>query len=176
MKDLYDYTASNNNRSLLSAIKDTLSNYACVFLCVGSDKVTGDCLGPLTGQLLTKDYNVNAYIYGTLEKPITAQNLVFAESFIRKKHRNCKIVTIDASLGNLQDVGNIKILNSGLMPGLALNQTLPVVGDFSITATVNFGNSSNSSLLFSTSLCVVYRLAQTIAYAVSEFINEKNTR
>lgn len=166
--DLYD-----NKTQLISQLRSNLESVDCVFLCIGSDKVTGDCLGPLTGQLLTQNYNVNAYVYGTLEQPITAQNLISAERFIRKKHKRCKVVAIDASLGQVSDIGCIKMQNRGIFPGSAANQSLPSIGDYSITATVNAGNAMDSSLLFSTRLCFVYKLANTIATAIADFVKER---
>ena len=45
-----------------------------VFLCIGSDRVTGDCLGPYIGHQLLEHLNTDThgvYVYGTLKKPRT---------------------------------------------------------------------------------------------------------
>ena len=162
-----------NKQSLLRALRTNLALNDYVFLCVGSDRITGDCLGPLTGQLLTRNYNVKAYVYGTLEAPVTAQNLLKTEKFIRKRHKQSKIITIDASLGSLEEVGRIRMLNSGVFPGSATNKNLPKVGDFSITATVNTGSQKDPSTLFATRLHLVYHLADTIADAISDYLKER---
>ena len=42
-----------------------------VFLCIGSDRVTGDCLGPYIGhQLLDRLDLQDIYVYGTLKDPV----------------------------------------------------------------------------------------------------------
>ena len=45
-----------------------------VLLCIGTDKITGDCLGPLVGSKL-KQRKFPYPLYGTLEKPLHAGNL-----------------------------------------------------------------------------------------------------
>ena len=40
-----------------------------VLLCIGTDKITGDCLGPLVGSKLMQQ-NFPHPLYGTLEKPL----------------------------------------------------------------------------------------------------------
>ena len=46
-----------------------------VFLCIGSDRVTGDCLGPYIGHLLTPHETGHIFVYGTLSSPVHALNL-----------------------------------------------------------------------------------------------------
>lgn len=162
-----------NKQLLLSALRANLTPCEHVFLCVGSDRITGDCLGPLTGQLLTRNYNVRAYVYGTLEAPVTAKNVIETEKFIRRRHKKCKIIAIDASLGAAEDVGRIRMLNGGILPGSASNKTLPAIGDFSITATVNEGSQKDPSTLFATRLHLVYHLADTIANTISDYVKER---
>ncbi len=49
------------------------------FLCVGTDRITGDCFGPLVGSKLIellKEYNYsNVNIYGTLEQNLNYENI-----------------------------------------------------------------------------------------------------
>jgi len=62
-------------RGFLKAIRRelaTISTEPPVILCVGSDRLTGDALGPLVGSFLTKDYNVPTYVYGTLAVTVRA--------------------------------------------------------------------------------------------------------
>jgi len=56
-----------------------------VLLCIGTDRSTGDSLGPLVGSKL-KSFKQNFYhIYGTLDKPVHASNLSETITEIRKK-------------------------------------------------------------------------------------------
>ena len=74
------------------------SNRSIVFLCIGSDRATGDSLGPIIGYKLSKfnKFN-NFYIYGTLEEPVHAKNLESTIERINNKHEDAFIVAIDAS-------------------------------------------------------------------------------
>ena len=38
-----------------------------IILCIGTDRSTGDCLGPLVGHKLKLIQYKNVYVYGTLE-------------------------------------------------------------------------------------------------------------
>ncbi|WP_340371938.1 DUF1256 domain-containing protein [Peribacillus sp. FSL E2-0218] len=45
-----------------------------VFLCIGSDRSTGDSFGPLVGTML-KEKQVPYHVFGTLSEPVHALNL-----------------------------------------------------------------------------------------------------
>lgn len=139
-----------------------------VFMCIGTDKVTGDSLGPLVGHLLTKRHNVDAFVYGTLSAPITAKNLIFSHLFIRTMHPTSQLVAIDAALGAPGDVGLVKLYKGGIMPGSATNKNLPLVGDLGIMGVVNTSGMHDYMLLNSTRLNIVYEMAETIAAAVAD--------
>ena len=58
-------------------LKDIKSqNRPIIFLCIGTDRATGDSLGPLIGYKLKDLSQKNIYIYGSLEYPIHSVNLV----------------------------------------------------------------------------------------------------
>lgn len=57
-------------------------------MCIGSDRSTGDSLGPLIGYKLSKFAFNNVFIYGSLNNPINAVNLEFAITFIKNFHSN----------------------------------------------------------------------------------------
>ena len=54
-------------------------NRPIIFLCIGTDRATGDSLGPLIGYKLKNLSQKNIYIYGSLEYPVHSINL--AEMF-----------------------------------------------------------------------------------------------
>ena len=69
-----------------------------VYLCIGSDRVTGDSLGPLVGTLLLK-VQPTLPVIGTLTDPVHALNLKHTLSFL-SEFPGHPIVAIDASLGS----------------------------------------------------------------------------
>jgi putative sporulation protein YyaC len=131
-----------------------------VVLCIGSDRVTGDCLGPLTGHLLASEFNVCAFVYGTLARPVTALNLTETAAFIKLRHPLSAVIAVDSSLGNPRDVGQIRVLADGIFPGAAAGKRLPKVGDVSVTATV--AGSGNDGL-YGARLGQIYALSKTVA-------------
>jgi len=133
-----------------------------VYLCVGTDRATGDCLGPLVGtrlQAMTSSIN----LFGTLEKPSHAANLEEVLEAIDLQYKNPLVVAVDASLGNTDRIGYINIKTGGLKPGTALKKVLPEVGDFHISAVVNVGGFLEQMVLQNTRLYVVYKMADLIA-------------
>ena len=162
-----------NRFGFKNELRNHLNSRDCVFLCIGSDKVTGDCLGPLTGHLLKNILNINAYVYGTLDMPINALNFSTVKKFIQNKHKKSKIITIDACLGSADDIGKIRVINKPIAAGSAFNKNLEPFGDASILATVNCGTKNDNFSLFSTPLWLVYKLANLIAMTISELLNQK---
>ena len=63
-------------KQLVSLFEEyNLYNREVIILCIGSDRSTGDSLGPLVGHELNKYHLNNITVYGTLEDPVHAANL-----------------------------------------------------------------------------------------------------
>ena len=142
------------------------SHRSIVFLCIGTDRSTGDSLGPLVGEklkFLTRD---NIFFYGDLEKPVHAKNLSTTISYIYSTHENPYIIAIDACLGSLENVGKVFIESKPLFPGSAMNKDLPKVGDLSITGIVNISGALEFMVLQNTRLYTVMRLADVISNGI----------
>lgn len=129
-----------------------------VILCIGSDRVTGDCLGPIVGQMLV-ERNVNAFVYGTLSHPVTALNLKESVRHIKRVHSDKKVLAIDSSVGKASDIGKVRISFGSIAPGSADGKKLPKVGDVSITATVT---DLSKTPLSAVRLGIVYDLAREV--------------
>ena len=54
-----------------------------MFLCIGTDRSTGDSLGPLVGHKLRRRSLRGAAVIGTLDKPVHAMNLELYVRYIR---------------------------------------------------------------------------------------------
>lgn len=139
-----------------------------VLLCIGTDRSTGDCLGPLVGsKLLQQNFFI---VYGTLDKPVHASNLKEKLDMIYKQNRNPFIVAIDACLGRLESVGYIQLGDGSLLPGAGVNKDLPPVGQIHITGVVNVGGYMEYMILQNTRLNLVMRLADVIAGGINQAI------
>lgn len=143
-----------------------------VLLCIGTDRSTGDCLGPLVGskvQAMVQDY---LHIYGTLDEPVHASNLREKLDQIYSRFENPYIIAVDACLGSLESVGHINIGDGSLQPGAGVNKDLPAVGDVHITGVVNVGGFLEYLVLQNTRLNVVMKMADLIAGGLCRMISE----
>ena len=165
----YYFNSSSEKAALLLSIRlksiintKKKPNQEIIILCIGSDRSTGDSLGPLIGYKLSKFAFNNVFIYGSLNNPINAVNLEFAITFIKNFHSNPYIIAIDASLGRNDHVGCITLAEGPLRPGLGVKKELPKVGSLHITGIVNTAGSKENLLLQTTRLSTVMTLADVI--------------
>lgn len=143
-----------------------------VLLCIGTDRSTGDCLGPLVGSkigLLNQEF---FEVYGTLDNPVHASNLKETLEKIHGKYKNPLIIAVDACLGRIENVGCINLGDGSLNPGAGVNKNLPPVGQIHITGIVNVGGFMEYIVLQNTRLNVVMRLADVIANGLGKVITE----
>lgn len=167
-------TAYELGCSLTELMKEqVITNRTIIFLCIGSDRATGDCLGPIIGYKLSKykKYH-NYYVYGTLEEPVHAKNLKDTISMIYQSHNDAFIVAIDASLGRSDHIGYITLGEGPLKPGAGVDKDLPEIGDIYITGIVNFSGLFDHMLLQTTRLNVVMSMADQICLAINYCINK----
>lgn len=137
-----------------------------VFLCIGSDRVTGDCLGPYIGYRLSQYHIPGVFIYGTLQNPVHAVNLSSILSRINHLHPQALIIAIDSSLGEKKHLGYVTIGNGSLYPGAAVQKDLPPVGDIFITGVVNISGILEYLTLQTTRLATVISLADIITQGI----------
>ncbi len=153
---------------LATVLSPMLGALPPVILCIGSDRVTGDCLGPIVGQMLLA--NSSAIVYGNLTNPVTALNLADAIKVIKLRHPDRHVIAVDSSVGDKCDVGKVKITRGCIRPGAADGKNLPEVGDVSITATVAADNHKN---LYSVRLGKVFELATLISNAIAKALENQ---
>ena len=141
-------------------------NRQIIILCIGTDRSTGDSLGPLVGHKLKCLIRKNVKVLGDLEYPVHAKNLCDVINKIYSEYCNPYIIAIDACLGAVQNVGKIFIEDKSLTPGAAMNKDLPAIGNLSITGIVNISGALEFMVLQNTRLHTVMQLADTIANGI----------
>ena len=161
-----EYVAQSIGQSLLELNKQ---GKRPIFICIGSDLVLGDSLGPLVGTFL-KNKNIGAYIYGTLNFPITAKEVEYARTYLKQMHPNSITIAIDAAIGGADDVGLIRVINKGLKPGLGVDKNLGAIGDISIIGVVASKSNKNNNLFNLTRLNLVYKMAENIASGIEKYL------
>ena len=145
-RSLFNFTTSLQN--LLE--KKNYHSRDIILVCIGSDRATGDCLGPIVGHKLARFCNTHKnslHLFGTLEQPIHAKNLEATLQFIHSCYKNALIIAIDASLGVVEHVGYITLGE----------------GDIFITGIVNLSGFGSQMLLQTTHLNLVMQLADFIS-------------
>lgn len=162
------HSASNE---LSYHLKDAVSNVQrdwkeLVFLCIGSDRITGDSLGPLVGHQLSQYFWPHIYVYGTLENPVHALNIEDTARKIKTRHPLALIIAIDASLGSKKNIGFITVGSGSIRPGSGVNKNLPEVGDIFITGIINASGTFEHFLLQTTRLSTVIQMSDSIARGI----------
>lgn len=137
-----------------------------VFCCIGTDRSTGDALGPLVGDFL-ENYRTFPYkVVGTLENPLHALNLQENIDQLNQSTPTPFVVAIDACLGVDAKVGEIILQSGPLLPGKAVKKELPPIGDLSIKGIVNVGGFMEMLVLSNTRLHLTYTMSQKIGRAL----------
>ena len=106
-----------------------------IIVNIGTDRCSGDSYAPFLGSHLEQS-GCKIPFYGTLEKPIHAQNLEKEMGQIMSNHENAFILSLDAGVTcNSNNVDKIIIKNKPIQPGKGLGKDLVNVGDMSIMYT-----------------------------------------
>lgn len=162
-----------------------------IYLCIGSDRSTGDSLGPLVGHQLCRAIpgmslaervccvvperlrSVGAElaevtVMGTLREPVHAINLRKTMETIRRCYRDSLVVAVDASVGSERSVGGITLGIGSISPGMGVRKKLDEVGDIYITGVVHGGAYPEPEILQSTRLSLVMEMAECICSGIVE--------
>ncbi|MCL2176870.1 MAG: spore protease YyaC [Firmicutes bacterium] len=140
-----------------------------IILCIGSDRVIGDALGPIVGHLLVKKYNINTYVYGTLESPVNALNVLETYEHIVATHTTRDILVVDAAQSLHGTLGDIRAGRGSIQPASALRKNaFPQMGDYYCLGIVAETSFFSATLLASTRLGIIYRMAEIIAAGIAD--------
>lgn len=137
--------------------------YPLTVVCVGTDRSTGDSLGPLVGTMLSWGA-FRGTVFGDLEAPVHAENL--EEAAAKLSGAGGLVVGVDACLGTRQEVGTVMVRGGPLRPGLGVKKKLAPVGDLYIAGVVNVGGFMEYMVLQNTRLSLVMKMAETIAAGI----------
>lgn len=162
------------SRHLQNYFNDVPAYRDIVFICIGTDRSTGDSLGPLVGSRLKKYNFSDIHLYGTLDHPVHAMNLEDTLSQVKENHLNPFLIGIDACLGQISSVGCIQLVNGPVKPGAGVKKELPAVGDIHMTGVVNIGGFMEYFVLQNTRLSLVMNMADVIAKSI--YISLLNTQ
>ncbi len=160
------------SQQLESYLDDLSPDRRIVIVCVGTDRSTGDSLGPLVGTALSREYSSLFDLYGTLEEPVHAMNLGETLLRIMRSSRQPFVIAVDACLGQVASVGCIQIGSGPVRPGAGVNKELPPVGDIHMTGIVNVGGFMEYFVLQNTRLNLVVKMSEIIAQSLLNAVHK----
>jgi putative sporulation protein YyaC len=141
-----------------------------LFVCIGTDRSTGDSLGPMIGTQLKKaGFNV----LGTLDEPVHAMNI---EDIVSSLPEDKFIIGIDACLGQVSSIGLIETAVGSVRPGAGVGKDLPKVGDAYITGIVNVSGFMEYFVLQNTRLSLVMDMADKIVAGIKHRFPKTNKK
>lgn len=155
---LYDMICSEQDKGKTAGV---------LFLCIGTDRSTGDSLGPLIGYKLKEMGLEHLEILGTLDRPVHAMNLDTYQTILKLRYPNHVVVAVDASVGNMEHIGYVTLGRGALKPGLGVSKELRSVGDIFITGIVGSCGNYDPLMLQSIRLSIVMRMADCISHSIS---------
>jgi len=137
-----------------------------VYLCIGTEKVAADSLGPKVGKKLNDKMERPAYVYGTIGANVTAQNVTKTYEMVRNLHPDSTVVVIDAGVGEAEQVGEIQVDGKGIVPGAATGKNLAPTGHVSVVGVVSERDLDKFYEESDEKNSVVERLAEKIVQAI----------
>ncbi len=139
-----------------------------VIVCVGTDLIAGDSLGPTAGTLI-KDANAKCVVIGSLKNTVTAKEIKYLNYFLKATFPNHPVVVIDAAVGAQDEVGLIRLSDAPLYPGSGIKKKLGSLGDISIQGIVAERGLLSLQALKEVRFHMIYEMAKHIAEGVSSY-------
>ena len=140
-----------------------------VVVCIGSDKVSGDMLGPLVGSSLRDEYHLCCPVYGAVGESVNGVNLSEYLAMLRERHAADAVIAVDAALGKAEDVGKIRLKKGGIRAGGALEKRLGKVGDLGIVGVVAEERAPED--VYAALLAVPFPLVAALAARIAKMIH-----
>lgn len=166
---VYDF--SNNLREKIQDLEIS----KLVFLCIGTNRVIGDCFGPLVGyklkELFRKEKNIQ--IIGDIENVVSFQNIQKIINTI--KQEDSFIIAIDAALSsNINKIGTISVSQNKINIGSSINNKNLYIGDISIKGIVakDLRNAKyNFKTLQNIPLNIIMNMSDCVSTGIYNVIN-----
>lgn len=137
-----------------------------VILCVGSDKILGDSVGPLVGDLLKYRFKLKCFVYGRPDASVNGKNLTEYTKFIAAAHPESPVIAVDACLSESHSTGDVHIKCGGINPKRAVTRAANPVGDVGVLGVIEGLTCSPLSTLMSVSWDNVEKLCYKIAFVL----------
>lgn len=173
IEEVYNDFVCDFSNNLRQKIQDVEIS-KLVFLCIGTNRVIGDCFGPLVGYKLKNFFrgNNNIEIFGDIQNVLCFQNIYDIQEKLQKE--NSFVIAIDAALSSKNNIGKILVSKEKLAIGNSLNKKNICLGDISIKGIVAKDLKKpihNFRILQNTSLGLVMDMADCVSQGISNVLN-----
>lgn len=147
-----------------------------IFLCIGTNKVTGDSLGPIVGTNLQKMLKGNKRIkvFGNMNNPINALNIKENIDYINKMYMDKYIIVIDSAVSDKNLIGEIFITRNKTILGNGINNKISEIGDISIKCSVckdEYSSVNNFKSLQNVPKRFIKNLANIVSIGICEVVS-----
>lgn len=162
-------SAYSTVKSFFDRIFSENRNKRIDIVCVGTDKVLFDAVGPLIGTFI-KD-KVDFPVFGTLSDTVNKTNVgEYVEYYRINANPNRVTIAIDASVGEPTEstIGQISMKNKYLIPASGVGCPQGSLGDYSVKVVTCFNTSKFTDLYKGNGIGLnsVYEYARLIADAI----------
>ena len=98
-----------------------------------------------------------------MSTPVTAKEVDEFGKTLKSLHPGAVVIAIDSAVGGADEVGEIKVINAPLVPGLALKRSFNKLGDLSVIGVVGERKEDNLKVLKETDFAIVGKMAEVIS-------------
>lgn len=153
--------------------KFNTKNQNIIFLCIGTNRIIGDCFGPLVGSRLKNllKERKNIKIIGDMNFPVNSRNIYKTLRLINYKYKDSYIVAIDSAISDFDIIGNIFVTDNGINLASGINKSLIKIGDIGIKACVGSKNkdkNENIKVLGNVSKTFIDNLSNVVSLGIQE--------
>lgn len=116
-----------------------------VFLCIGTNKVVGDMIGPMVGEKLGKAIQYqeigkciqkDVVVYGNMKQTLNLKNAEKMMNEIKYRYYNPFLITIDTALGKKETIEKIFISTGEIEIGKALKRGIKCYSHINIKGVI----------------------------------------
>lgn len=107
-----------------------------VILCIGSDKIAGDSVGPIVGDILKNRLNARCFVYGATGKSVNGRNVQDFLELIKCAHPESPVIAVDACLSKEAEKPFVAVVSGGVNPKRAITGIENPAGDVGILGAV----------------------------------------
>lgn len=147
-----------------------------VILCIGTNKLIGDCVGPMVGEKLKERiYCKEVVIYGDMKETVNFKNAKQVIESILKRYEKPFIITIDSALGKENMIRKIAVSAGWIQIGNATGRCVCYYSHMNIKGIVDKYRRTpqeNVEALERVNPQLVIELSNIVAKGIEKIIQE----